>query len=183
MHITCTDIHDVLIIHAKIIKDNRGFFSEIFNIHKFYSLTGLKHVSFVQENHSKSKKGVLRGLHYQLKHPQGKLIRVINGSIFDVAVDLRKSSDTFGKWVGIELNDKNLLQAWIPPGFGHGFMVTSESADVIYKTTDYYFPEYENCITCFDPNISIKWPNTNTKITLSERDQKGKSIFASDVFE
>ncbi len=182
MKIIRTAIPDIFIISPRVFEDSRGFFMESFNMKVIQKLTGLD-IEFVQENHSHSRKGVLRGLHYQIKHSQGKLIRVLYGSVFDVAVDLRKKSNTFGQWIGIELNATEKNQIWIPPGFAHGFMVTSESADLIYKVTDYYFPQYEHCISYLDQKINIKWPKIGTKICLSDRDRRGKSISESTIFE
>ncbi|MFN4065596.1 MAG: dTDP-4-dehydrorhamnose 3,5-epimerase, partial [Parazoarcus communis] len=145
MQVTQTAIPEVLILEPKVFGDSRGFFMESFNARTFRELTGLD-VSFVQDNHSRSSHGVLRGLHYQLLQPQGKLVRVVRGRVFDVAVDARRSSPTFGQWVGTELSEENNRQFWVPPGFAHGFVVLSESADFLYKTTDYYAPQHERCI-------------------------------------
>ncbi len=175
-----THIPDVLIIEPKVFGDSRGFFFESFNAKNFASATGLS-VSFVQDNYSRSAKGVLRGLHYQVEQTQGKLVQVSQGSVFDVAVDIRKSSPTFGQWVGCELSDANHRQLWIPPGFAHGFMVLSESADFLYKTTDYYAPAYERCIAWNDPSICIDWPKNITPL-LSAKDQQGVSLAAAEVF-
>jgi len=175
-----TDIPDVLILEPKVFGDSRGFFFESFNAKDFANVTGLE-VEFVQDNHSRSAKGVLRGLHYQLQQAQGKLVRVTKGSVFDVAVDIRKSSPTFGKWVGCELNDSNHRQFWVPAGFAHGFLVLSESADFLYKTTDYYAPAHERCIAWNDPKISITWPEGITPM-LSAKDQQGISLAAAEVF-
>ena len=159
MKVTATAIPEVLIIEPKVFGDARGFFYESFNQKAFNAATG-QNVNFVQDNHSRSARGVLRGLHYQIRQPQGKLVRVVRGAVFDVAVDIRKASPTFGKWVGVELSEDNGRQLWIPPGFAHGFVVTSESADFLYKTTDYYAPEYERCIAWNDPVVGIDWPLT-----------------------
>jgi dTDP-4-dehydrorhamnose 3,5-epimerase len=153
-----TAIPDVLILEPKVFGDSRGFFFESYNAKDFANVTGLD-VNFVQDNHSKSAKGVLRGLHYQVQQVQGKLVRVTQGAIFDVAVDIRKSSPTFGKWVGCELSDTNHRQLWIPQDFAHGFIVLSESADFLYKTNDYYAPAYEKSIVWNDPSIGIVWPD------------------------
>ena len=166
-----TAIPEVLILEPKVFGDSRGFFLESFNAKDFADATGLN-VNFVQDNHSKSAKGVLRGLHYQLQQAQGKLVRVTKGTVFDVAVDIRKSSPTFGKWVGCELSDTNHRQFWVPAGFAHGFVVISESADFLYKTTDYYAPTYERCIAWNDPSIGITWPEGITPL-LSAKDQQG----------
>ncbi len=175
-----TDIPDVLILEPKVFGDSRGFFFESFNAKDFANVTGLE-VEFVQDNHSRSAKGVLRGLHYQLQQAQGKLVRVTKGTVFDVAVDIRKSSPTFGKWVGCELNDSNHRQFWVPAGFAHGFVVLSESADFLYKTTDYYAPAHERCIAWNDPKIGITWPEGITPM-LSAKDQQGINLVAAEVF-
>ena len=175
-----TAIPEVLILEPKVFGDSRGFFFESFNAQDFANITGLD-VNFVQDNHSKSAKGVLRGLHYQLRQAQGKLVRVTQGAVFDVAVDIRKSSSTFGKWVGCELSGTNHRQFWVPAGFAHGFVVISESADFLYKTTDYYAPQYERCIAWNDPSIGIVWPS-DINPTLSAKDQQGVSLAAAEVF-
>lgn len=178
--ISKTNLPEVLILEPQVFKDDRGFFLESFNKKKFNTLTGLK-VDFVQDNHSKSKKNTLRGLHYQIKKPQGKLIRVIDGLIYDVAVDLRQSSPNFGKWTGLELSSENKKQLWIPEGFAHGFLVISKTAEVIYKTTDYWFPKYENCLNWCDEGIGINWPINNPN--LSDKDRSGKSLKDAIVYE
>jgi len=155
--VTTTHIEGVLVLEPKVFGDARGFFFESFNARDFELATGLKK-SFVQDNHSKSSKGVLRGLHYQVQHAQGKLVRVTSGSVFDVAVDIRADSKTFGQWFGLELSDENKRQLWIPEGLAHGFLVTSESAEFLYKTTDYYHPEHERSLLWNDPEINIHWP-------------------------
>jgi dTDP-4-dehydrorhamnose 3,5-epimerase len=175
-----TAIPEVFILEPKVFADSRGFFFESFNAKDFANVTGLD-VKFVQDNHSKSAKGVLRGLHYQLQQAQGKLVRVSQGSVFDVAVDIRKSSLTFGKWVGCELTGVNHRQFWVPAGFAHGFIVISESADFLYKTTDYYNPLYERCIAWNDSSIGITWPEGITPM-LSTKDQQGVSLVAAEVF-
>ena len=157
MKVTATSIADVLIIEPKVFGDARGFFFESFNQRDFNAATGTD-FSFVQDNHSRSEKGVLRGLHYQLGKPQGKLVRVARGAVFDVAVDIRPASVTFGKWMGIELNEYDNRQLWVPPGLAHGFLVLSESADFLYKTTDYYTPALERCIAWNDAELGIEWP-------------------------
>ena len=177
---TATKIPDVLIIEPKVFGDSRGFFFESFNQNDFNKAIG-KQVNFVQDNHSRSSKGVLRGIHYQIQQPQGKLVRVVSGAVFDVAVDLRKSSPTFGQWVGVELNADNHKQLWVPEGFGHGFVVLSESAEFLYKTTDYYAPEFERCIMWNDPAIAVIWP-INEELQLSEKDQQGILLENADVF-
>ncbi len=169
-----TAIADVFILEPKVFGDTRGFFFESFNTRAFAEATGLD-VQFVQDNHSRSAKGVLRGLHYQILHPQGKLVRVVRGSVFDVAVDIRKASPTFGKWVGVELTEHNHRQLWVPPGLAHGFLVTSESADFLYKTTDYYAPEHERCLAWNDPDIAIEWP-LEGEPQLSAKDKLGKLL-------
>ena len=175
-----TAIPDVLILEPKVFGDARGFFFESYNARTFAQATGLD-VNFVQDNHSRSARGVLRGLHYQLKQPQGKLVRVVRGSVFDVAVDVRKSSPTFGRWVGVELSESNQRQMWVPAGFAHGFLVTSESADFLYKTTDYYAPEHERCIAWDDPAIGIQWPLTSEP-QLSAKDKAGVSLAQAETF-
>lgn len=181
MIVTPTKISDVLIIEPKVFGDDRGFFYESFNKEQFEKSTGVM-VDFVQDNHSKSEKGVLRGLHYQIKQPQGKLVRVVRGEVFDVAVDLRKSSDSFKQWVGVSLSGENKRQLWVPEGFAHGFLVVSDSAEFLYKTTDYYAPEYERCIRWDDAEIGIDW-SLNFEPDLSEKDSCGKSIKEADLFE
>ena len=175
-----TSLPDVLIIEPKVFGDPRGFFFESFNQRAFNQVTGLD-VQFVQDNHSRSSKGVLRGLHYQIRQPQGKLVRVVRGNVFDVAVDLRKSSPAFGKWVGVELSEDNRRQMWIPTGFAHGFVVTSESADFLYKTTDYYAPEHERCIAWNDPAIGIQWPS-GVSPQFSAKDLIGLPLALAEVF-
>ena len=180
MKVTPTAIPDVLIIEPKVFGDARGFFYESFNQKAFNEAMGTNH-QFVQDNHSRSTKGVLRGLHYRIQQPQGKLVRVVRGAVFDVAVDIRKSSPTFGKWVGVELSEENHKQLWVPPGFAHGFLVTSESAEFLYKTTDYYAPEYERCIAWNDPSIGVQWP-TDTVPQLSAKDMLGKFFSSAEFF-
>ncbi len=181
MKVTPTAIPDVLIIEPKVFGDERGFFFESFNQNAFNEATGLD-VNFVQDNHSRSAKGVLRGLHYQIRQPQGKLVRVVRGSVFDVAVDLRKSSLTFGQWVGVHLSEGDHRQLWVPPGFGHGFLVTSESADFLYKTTDYYAPEHERCIAWNDSSMHIQWP-LDGEPSLSNKDRLGALLEKAELFE
>ncbi|MBP0133335.1 MAG: dTDP-4-dehydrorhamnose 3,5-epimerase [Nitrosospira sp.] len=180
MKVTPTSIPSVLIIEPKVFGDTRGFFFESFNQRAFNLATGLD-VNFVQDNHSRSSKGVLRGLHYQIQQPQGKLVRVVRGSVFDVTVDLRKSSPTFGHWVGVELTEDNHRQLWIPPGFAHGFYVLSDSADFLYKTTDYYAPEFECSLIWNDPTIGIEWP-LNTQPIISTKDAQGKKLADAEAF-
>ncbi|MBU3606076.1 dTDP-4-dehydrorhamnose 3,5-epimerase [Polynucleobacter sp. MWH-Creno-3A4] len=157
LQVTATAIHDVLIIEPKVFGDERGWFTESFNAIDFANATGLD-VEFVQDNHSFSRQWTLRGLHYQLEHTQGKLVRVVAGSVFDVVVDLRKDSPGYGKWVGVGLSAQNHKQLWIPPGLAHGFLVLTETAEFLYKTTDYYHPESEACLAWNDPTIAIEWP-------------------------
>lgn len=180
MNVLPTRLPGVLVLEPKVFGDSRGFFFESFNRRIFSEATGAE-ACFVQDNHSRSAKGVLRGLHYQIRQPQGKLVRVVKGAVFDVAVDLRKSSPTFGQWVGVELSEENQRQLWIPPGFAHGFAVLSESADFLYKTTDYYAPEHERCILWNDPDIGIDWPLRNP--LLSAKDQAGRALAEAEVFE
>ncbi len=181
MKVTPTAIPDVLIIEPKVFGDERGFFYESFNQKVFNEATGLN-VNFVQDNHSRSAKGVLRGLHYQVPpHAQGKLVRVVRGAVFDVAVDIRQGSATFGKWAGTELSEDNHRQFWLPAGFAHGFLVLSESADFLYKTTDYFAPQHERCIAWNDPAIGIEWP-TDTRPMLSPKDQEGRLLDQADLF-
>lgn len=171
MKVTSTAIPGVLILEPKVFGDERGFFMESFNQKAFDEAVG-RHVDFVQDNHSRSAKGVLRGLHYQLPpHAQGKLVRVTSGCVFDVAVDVRRSSPTFGKWVGVELSAANHRQLWLPEGMAHGFLVLSESADFLYKTTDYYAPQAEGALRWDDPQIAIAWPEAGTPMQLSAKDQ------------
>jgi dTDP-4-dehydrorhamnose 3,5-epimerase len=175
MKATPLKIPDVVLIEPKVFGDERGYFFESFNQTAFNQTIGYE-VQFVQDNHSKSQKGVLRGLHYQLPpKAQGKLVRVIQGEVFDVAVDIRKDSPTFGQWVGVILSAENKRQLWIPAGFAHGFITLSETAELLYKTTDYYAPEYERCIAWNDPEIGINWPLDQTPV-LSDKDQQGVSL-------
>jgi len=179
MKVTPTRIPDVLLIEPKVFGDDRGFFFESFNQKAFKEATGLN-VSFVQDNHSKSAKNVLRGLHYQIEQPQGKLVRVTHGEVFDAAVDIRKGSKTYGQWVGLILSAENKKQLWIPPGFAHGFLTLSETAEFLYKTTDYYSPEHERCIIWNDTEIGIQWPLA-TEPQLSSRDQRGIALVLVQV--
>lgn len=180
MKITPTNLPEVLIIEPQVFGDSRGFFFESFNSRKFLEQTGIN-PTFVQDNHSNSSKNILRGLHYQIQQSQGKLVRVVSGEVFDVAVDLRKSSPNFGKWEGIILSAENKRQLWIPPGFAHGFVVLSEQAEFLYKTTDYWAPEYERCLAWNDPEIGIDWPISEAPL-LSAKDQLGKSLSEAEVF-
>ena len=178
MKATPTAIPDVLILEPTLFGDPRGFFLESFNQRVFNSITGLD-VDFVQDNHSRSAKGVLRGLHYQVQQAQGKLVRVVRGAVFDVAVDIRRDSPTFGRWAGAELTADNHRQLWVPPGLAHGFLVLSETADFLYKTTDYYAPAHERCLAWNDPSVNIEWPLTQhgiTTPTLSVKDAQGRSL-------
>jgi dTDP-4-dehydrorhamnose 3,5-epimerase len=176
-----TDIDELLVFEPMVYDDNRGFFFESFNQREFNVAIG-KIVDFVQDNHSKSKKGVLRGLHYQVEKPQGKLVRVISGSVFDVAVDLRRSSRHFQKWYGLELSAENKRQLWVPPGFAHGFLVTSENAEVVYKTTEYWYKEHERTLVWNDSKINIVWPNFGSPV-LALKDQLGKNLDDAQIFE
>jgi len=180
MKIIETDIPDVLIIEPRVFGDERGFFYESFNAAAFEAATGLRR-NFVQDNHSKSQRGVLRGLHYQIQQPQGKLVRVVAGEVFDVAVDLRKSSPSFGRWFGTHLSAQNQHQLWIPEGFAHGFVVLSESAEFLYKTTDYYAPEHERSLLWNDPELGIQWPFDEAP-QLSAKDQAGKLLRDAELF-
>jgi len=182
MKAIATLIPEVLVIEPKVHGDARGFFFESYNEKAFLLATGLS-PNFVQDNHSRSSRGVLRGLHYQIRQPQGKLVRVVRGSAYDVAVDVRRSSPTFGKWVGVELSEENQLQLWVPPGFAHGFITTSDSADFLYKATDYYAPEHERCIAWDDPEIGIEWPLDGKQPSLSAKDQAGVKLSRAEVFE
>ncbi|WP_273428511.1 dTDP-4-dehydrorhamnose 3,5-epimerase [Chitinibacter tainanensis] len=172
MKVIDTAIPDVKIIEPQVFGDERGFFYESFNHAKFEEIIGRK-IRFVQDNHSKSHKGVLRGLHYQIQHPQGKLVRCTHGEVFDVSVDLRKSSPTFGKWVGVMLSEENKRQLWIPEGFAHGFLVVSKEAECLYKTTDYWFPEFERILFWRDPVLAIDWPIVDELVLLSNKDLEG----------
>lgn len=183
MKVSSTAIPEVLIIEPQVFGDQRGFFFESFNQREFNAATGTN-FSFVQDNHSRSAKGVLRGLHYQLGQPQGKLVRVVRGAVFDVAVDIRPASPTFGKWAGLELNEFDNRQLWVPPGLAHGFLVLTDSAEFLYKTTDYYAPELERCIAWNDPTLSIDWPLDGVEPLLSGKDRLGMLLSAAlqDVF-
>ncbi|KAB0664849.1 dTDP-4-dehydrorhamnose 3,5-epimerase [Oryzomonas japonica] len=180
MNIIPTTIPDVIILEPKVFGDERGFFFESFNERVWRQLTGLD-TTFVQHNHSRSTGGVLRGLHYQIQHPQGKLVRVIVGEVFDVAVDIRCSSPTFGAWFGTHLTAENKRQMWVPPGFAHGFCVTSEHAEFLYLTTDYWAPEHERCIAWNDPDLAIEWPLA-AEPTISAKDREGKRFKEADLF-
>jgi dTDP-4-dehydrorhamnose 3,5-epimerase len=175
MKVTLTAIPGVLIIEPKVFGDARGFFYESFNQKAFNDATGTNH-QFVQDNHSRSAKGVLRGLHYQVNKPQGKLVRVVRGAVFDVAVDIRPDSPAYGRWVGVELTEDNHKQLWVPPGLAHGFLVLSDSADFLYKTTDYYAPEFERCIAWDDPAVGVDWPLDGLQLKLSAKDLAGQPL-------
>jgi dTDP-4-dehydrorhamnose 3,5-epimerase len=181
MKVIPTAIPEVLIIEPKVFGDDRGFFYESFNRLRFAELTG-RDVDFVQDNHSRSAKGVLRGLHYQIQHPQGKLVRAVQGSVLDVAVDIRKSSPTFGQHVAIELSAENKRMFWIPEGFAHGFVVLSETAEFLYKTTDYWYPEHERSILWNDQTLNIDW-KLQSEPLVSAKDAKGKKIAEAELFE
>jgi dTDP-4-dehydrorhamnose 3,5-epimerase len=180
MKVICCNIPDVLIIEPKVFGDERGFFFESFNQKRFEELTGVKS-HFVQDNHSRSAQNVLRGLHYQIRQPQGKLVRVTAGEVFDVCVDLRKHSETFGHSVAVMLSAQNHRQLWIPPGFAHGFLVVSSHAEFLYKTTDYYAPEHERSLLWNDPALGIDWPLT-TEPLLSAKDKIGLPLAQAEVF-
>ncbi len=179
--VTPTSIPDVLVIEPKVFDDDRGWFFESFNEKDFSAVVG-KHVNFVQDNHSSSKRGVLRGLHYQMEQTQGKLVRVIHGAVFDVAVDLRKASSTFGKWVGVELSAHNKKQIWIPPGFAHGFLVLTETADFLYKTTDFWHAASEQCIFWNEATLNIQWPDVGVELILNPKDAAGLSWSSAPKF-
>lgn len=180
MKVIATEIPDLLIIEPRVYGDDRGFFYESFNQVQFEKAIERK-ATFVQDNHSRSSKGVLRGLHYQIQQSQGKLVRVVQGEVFDVAVDLRKSSNTFGKWVGVHLSADNKRQFWVPEGFAHGFVVLSETAEFLYKTTDYYAPEYERSLLWNDPDLGIVWPFEGTP-KLAAKDVAGKKLGEAETF-
>lgn len=180
MKATALDIPEVLLIEPNVFGDDRGFFFESFNQARFNEAVG-REVSFVQDNHSRSAKGVLRGLHYQIRQPQGKLVRVVEGEVFDVAVDMRQSSPTFGKWVGEVLSAENKRQLWVPAGFAHGFLVTSDSAQFLYKTTDFYAPESERAVIWDDATLNIRWPLETTPI-LSKKDAVASTLEAAELF-
>ncbi|AEI78169.1 dTDP-4-dehydrorhamnose 3,5-epimerase RmlC [Cupriavidus necator N-1] len=180
LNVIRTAIPDVMIVEPKVFGDDRGFFFESFNARQFEEATGVRR-AFVQDNHSRSVRGVLRGLHYQIKNPQGKLVRVVAGEVFDVAVDIRRQSPTFGQWVGVTLSAENKRQLWVPEGFAHGFVVTSEYAEFLYKTTDYWYQEFERSIVWNDPTLSIDWPIAEPM--LAAKDAAGQRFDAAEVFE
>ena len=181
MKVIQTDIQGLLILEPKVFGDERGFFYESYNRKVMAEAAGVTG-DFVQDNHSRSAKNVLRGLHYQIRQPQGKLVRVVAGSVFDVAVDIRRHSPTFGKWVGVELSAENRRTAWIPPGFAHGFVVTSEYAEFLYKTTDFWAPQFERCILWDDPALAIDWPLDGEPV-ISPKDRLGLPLARAEVFE
>ena len=181
MQATRLSIPDVVLIEPKVFGDARGFFFESFNQRAFNDATGTD-FQFVQDNHSRSSKGVLRGLHYQIQQPQGKLVRVVRGAVFDVAVDIRRSSATFGQWVGVELSAENHRQLWVPPGFAHGFLTLTETADFLYKTTEYYAPVHERCLLWRDRTLGIDWPKSATIPALSEKDRQGLEIMDAEIY-
>lgn len=180
MKATRLAIPEVLLLEPKVFGDSRGFFYESYNERAFREVTGVD-ARFVQDNHSRSARGVLRGLHYQVRQPQAKLVRVVRGAVFDVAVDVRRGAPSFGRWVGMELSEENQRQMWIPEGFAHGFLVLSDSADFLYKTTDYYAPEHERCIAWNDPAIGIEWPLVGEPV-LSSKDRDGVLLSRADTF-
>jgi dTDP-4-dehydrorhamnose 3,5-epimerase len=183
MNVISTSITEVLIIEPRVFGDSRGFFFESFNQKNFSDATGLD-VAFVQDNHSRSARGVLRGLHYQIGQPQGKLVRVVRGEVFDVAVDIRKSSPTFGKWVGVELTEDNYRQLWVPPGFAHGFYVLSGTADFLYKTTQYYFPDLDRGLFWNDPTIAVSWPiQADVPPIISAKDKTAPKLMDAELFD
>lgn len=182
MNVIRTAIPEVVLIEPKVFGDARGFFFESFNQKAFNDATGTNH-QFVQDNHSRSAQGVLRGLHYQIQQPQGKLVRVVRGAVIDVAVDIRKSSPTFGQWVAEELSEDNHRQLWVPPGFAHGFVVLSEMAEFLYKTTDYYAPAFERCIAWDDPTLAINWKLAGRQPLLSAKDAQGLPLATAELFD
>lgn len=181
MKVTATALPEVLILEPRVFEDDRGFFMESWNRRTFAAATGLE-VNFVQDNHSRSKCGVLRGIHYQLEKPQGKLVRVVSGSVFDVAVDLRRSSPTFGRWVGVELSADNRRQLWIPPGFGHGFIVRSVWADFLYKATEYWYAELDRTVRWDDPAIGVDW-GSELDPTVALKDRMAPSLAEAQTFD
>ena len=183
MKVIPTDLPDVLIIEPKVFGDARGFFFESYNARSFREATGLD-TQFVQDNHSRSARGVLRGVHYQLPpFAQGKLVRVVRGRVWDVAVDLRRRSPTFGRWVGVELSEENQRQLWVPPGFGHGFVTLSDSADFLYKTTEYYAPSHDRAVRWDDPELAIDWPLDGLEPQLSAKDESAKPLSQAELFD
>ncbi|MCL1961521.1 MAG: dTDP-4-dehydrorhamnose 3,5-epimerase [Desulfovibrionaceae bacterium] len=186
MQVIPTALPEVLVIEPRVFGDARGFFMESFNAREFARATGLQGVEFVQDNHSRSARGVLRGMHYQIRQPQGKLVRVARGAVFDVAVDMRRGSPAFGRWAGVELSEDNHRQLWVPPGFAHGFVVLSETADFLYKTTDYYAPAHERAVRWNDPALGIDWPLAAHGIAaplLSAKDAAAPLLAAAEHFD
>lgn len=181
MRATALEIPEVILLEPRVHGDARGYFFEVYTRRAFFAATGVD-VEFVQDNESRSRRGVLRGLHYQLEQAQGKLVRVVQGRVLDVAVDIRKSSPSFGQWVAVELSEDNQRQLWVPPGFAHGFVVFSETAEFLYKTTDYYAPAHERCIIWNDAQLSIDWQLNGLEPQLSSKDQQGKAFAEADVF-
>jgi dTDP-4-dehydrorhamnose 3,5-epimerase len=181
VNVIACEVPEVIIIEPRVFGDERGFFYESFNAKAFADATGLD-TRFVQDNHSRSAKGVLRGLHYQIEHAQGKLVRVTAGEVLDIAVDIRRSSPTFGKWVGVKLSAENFRQLWVPPGFAHGFVVLSDYAEFLYKTTDYYTPAAERCIRWDDPDLAIDWELDGKQPQMSAKDQNAKYLKEADLF-
>ncbi len=179
LHVETTALPEVMLLRPQVCGDARGFFLESYNQRDFDAAVGVP-ARFVQDNHSRSRKGVLRGLHYQVRRPQGKLVRVLAGAIFDVAVDLRRDSERFGRWVGVRVDAQDHAQLWIPEGFAHGYLVLTDSADVAYKTTDYYAPEHERCLRYDDPNVGVRWPLEGVPL-LSEKDAQGVSLAHAEL--
>ena len=182
MQVVATPIEGLLVLEPKVFGDDRGFFFESFNERNFRERTGVE-LPFVQDNHSRSARGVLRGLHYQIRQPQGKLVRAVRGAVYDVALDVRRASATFGQWFGIELSEQNKRMLWVPPGFAHGFCVVSESADFLYKTTDYWAPDHERAVAWNDPKLAIPWPLGGIEPMLSAKDRAGVPLAQAEVFE
>jgi dTDP-4-dehydrorhamnose 3,5-epimerase len=182
MNVLATTLPGVLLIEPRVFTDDRGFFYESFNARAFREATGVA-LDFVQDNHSHSRRDVLRGIHYQIRQPQGKLVRAVSGTVFDVAVDLRRGSPTFGRWEGFVLSAHNRRMLWVPPGFGHGFLVLSDWADFLYKTTDYWAPEHERCLLWNDPEVGIRWPFRSQTPVLSSKDAQGLPLARAECFE
>ncbi len=182
MNVISTALPEVLVLEPKVFGDSRGFFFESYNRKTFAADTGLD-VEFVQDNHSRSARGVLRGIHYQLVRPQGKLVRAVAGAVWDLAVDLRRSSPRFGRWVGVELSAENQRQLWVPPGFGHAFVVLSETADFLYKTTDYWYPEHERSVVWNDPDLAIDWPLDGAAPQLAAKDAQAPRLAEAEVYD
>lgn len=182
MKVLQTALPGVLLVEPRVFGDDRGFFFESFNARAFRDATGVT-LDFVQDNHSHSRRDVLRGIHYQVRQAQGKLVRAVSGEVFDVAVDLRRGSPTFGRWEGFVLSAQNRRMLWVPPGFGHGFLVLSESADFLYKTTDYWAPEHERCLVWNDPDVGIDWPLAGRAPVLSAKDAQGLPLARAECFE